>query len=167
MAYYPVTPQLGIQPIADTSTTQNHPLGTVVLANDQTTYGTGEFVYLKGVASTTIGLMVKWDPVAGTTTINPDTAVLAGPVAIAMSANVASQYGWYQISGAAVVKKSAIKINPDVKLYQSATTGRVMSTSAAGKAVLGMRSINTATVVSATSTVTVLIERPHMQGPIT
>lgn len=167
MAYYPVTPQLGIQTIADTSTTQNHPLGTVVLANDPTTYGTGEFVYLKGAANTVVGSMVKWDPVAGTTTLNPDTAVLAGPVAISMSANVASQYGWYQISGAAVVKKTAVAVSPDVKLYQSATIGRVMPTSASGKAVLGMRSINTATVASGTSTITVLIERPHMQGPIT
>ena len=47
MTYIIVEARAGMQPIADTSTTQRHPLGTIVRADDAT-YGEGEFVYLKG-----------------------------------------------------------------------------------------------------------------------
>lgn len=163
MAYTPTTPLLGFQPIAVTSTTQNHSLGTICRAVDPT-YGEGEFIYLKGVASTVVGSLVTYDPVNATTTLSPNTANLAQPVAVAMSANVASQYGWYQIGGAAVIKKTAVKVSPNVALFQSATTGRVMSTVASGKEVLNCRSVNAATVASATSTITAVIQRPFMQG---
>jgi hypothetical protein len=98
MAFIPRTSTIGLQPIASTSTTANHPLGTEVQAVDPD-YGEGTFVYLKGVASTVVG---SW------ATINMDdgsTALLAadaiGPVGVAMSANVANQYGWYQRVGKA------------------------------------------------------------------
>ena len=35
-----------------------------------------------------------------------------------------------------------------------------------GKEVLGARTANTATVASATTTVTVVIDRPHLQGQV-
>jgi hypothetical protein len=87
----------GNQPIATTSTTQNHPLGQIVDAVDPT-LGAGEFVYLKGVASTVIGSWVSYNADAWTTAlIAPD---VIGPIAVAMSANDAStSFGWYQISG--------------------------------------------------------------------
>lgn len=166
MTYYAVENRLGLQPIANIDTNQNHALGTVVRAQDPT-YGVGEFVYLKGVASTVVGNSVIWDPVAGTTTLTPSTANLARPIAIAMSACTASYYGWYQIEGAAVIKKVAIAVNPNVAIYQSLTAGRVSSTASNGKQILGARTINTASVASATSTITVLINRPHMQGATT
>src|SRR4029077_7611245 len=105
--FIPVSPQLGIQPIASTSTTQNNTLGAVIRAQDPT-YGEGEFIYLKGCASTVPGSMVTW---GGATTgvptyqtaLEPSTANLAQPLAVAMSANLATGYGWYQIGGAAVV----------------------------------------------------------------
>ena len=53
MAYVISTPLAGFQPIAVTDTTQNHALGTIVQAVDPT-YGAGEFIYLKGVASTAV-----------------------------------------------------------------------------------------------------------------
>src|SRR5574341_1805016 len=87
----------GGQPIADTSTVQKHPLGTRVRATDPT-YGESEFIYLKGVASTVVGSVVVYKQKEATTTL----AVLAskGALAVAMSANVASQYGWYMVAGA-------------------------------------------------------------------
>lgn len=106
MTYSITNPIAGYQAIADTSTTQNHPLGTIVTAKDDT-YGVGEFIYLKGVASTVIGDAVFYTlgasaqtGVVGTTA--RVTASANGHLGIAMSANVASQYGWYQISGLAV-----------------------------------------------------------------
>jgi hypothetical protein len=55
--YHIINPIVGMQDIADTSTTQNHVLGTIVQAKDiaSTAYGSGEFIYLLGVASTVLG----------------------------------------------------------------------------------------------------------------
>lgn len=165
MTWNPTENALGIQPIAQTSTTKNHPLGTIVRAVDGT-LGGGEFIYLQGVASTAIGSMVTYNT-TGATTLSPNTANQAQPVAVAMSANVASQYGWYQLEGTATILKTAVKVSPSVALYQSATTGRVMSTAASGKQLVGAKSVNAATVASATSTITAIIDRPFLQGAVT
>jgi hypothetical protein len=157
--------RLGLQPVEVTSTVQNTDEGTVVRAYDSSgVQGGGEFIYLKGAANTVVGLMVQYDPVNHTTTLTPNTANLAVPVAFAMSANLAANWGWYQIGGATVIKKTAVKVSPNVPLYQSATIGRVMSTAASGKELINARSVNAATVASATSTITAIIDRPFLQG---
>ena len=120
MAYTIQTSLVGAQPIAVTDTVQNHPLGTRVFATDPT-YGAGEFVYLKGVASTAVGNAVIYDQYAGTST--RAVAGSRGPVAIAMSANVASQYGWYQVSGSAVVTAGTVAAN--ALIYVTATAGTI------------------------------------------
>lgn len=163
MAYTPSTPELGIQPIGLTSTTQNHPLGTIIDAYDPT-LGGGKFIYLKGVGSTVIGSNVIYDQVNGTTTLAPSTANLAQPLAIAMSANLLGSFGWYQVSGAAVIKKTATKINPGVQLFLSATAGRVQSAALSGKEILNCITVNAATVASATSTITANLQFPFAQG---
>lgn len=165
MAFNPTENQLGVQPIAQTSTTQNHPLGTIVRAVDGT-LGGGEFIYLLGVGSTVLGSLVTYTTTNVATVLSPNTANQAQPVAVAMSANVASSYGWYQIGGVATIKKTAVKVSPGVALYQSATTGRVMSTAASGKQLLNAKSVNVATVLSATSTITAIIDRPFLQGAV-
>lgn len=140
------------------------PVGTIVRADDPT-YGGGEFVYLCGVASNTIGSLVTYNQLTGLATLAPNTANLAQPLAVSMTANTSTTaLSWYQIAGAAVIKKTATKVNPNVAVYLSATAGRIMATAASGKQILGARSNNAATVASATSTVTVLINRPHAQG---
>jgi hypothetical protein len=83
-----------------------------------------------------------------------------------MAANTAGLFGWYQIGGLAVVKKTAVATNAQVAVYQSATVGRIMATAASGKQVLGARSANLATVASGVSTVIVSINRPHLQGAV-
>lgn len=156
---------VGAQPILDTSTTLNHPLGTRVVATDPT-YGQGDFIYLLGVDSTVIGSMVTYDTTTYQTALSPNTAGIGASFAIAMSANVASAYGWYQVRGMAVIKKTAVAVSPMVALYQSATTGRVMSTAASGKQVVGARSANLATVVTSTSVITANVNWPHNTGVI-
>lgn len=163
---YSVSTLPGAQPIADTSTVQKHVLGTICRGWDPT-YGEGEFIYLLGVNSTVVGNLVTYNATTYQTALSPDTAAFQAPVAVAMSANVGSQYGWYQITGNAVVKKTAVAVNPQVKVYQSGTTGRVMPTSASGKMILGAKTANLSTIASGTSTVVVTISRPHMQGQIT
>ena len=167
MAWTPSTPELGIQPIAVSSTTQNHPIGTIITAYDPV-LGSGEFIYLPGVASTVVGSLVTYQtgPTVATafTTLAPNTAHLAAPVAVAMSANVAAGFGWYQIAGAATIKKTATKVSPAVPLFLSSTVGRVQATAVSGKEVLNCVSMNTATVASATSTIVAIINRPFAQG---
>jgi hypothetical protein len=159
------------QAIATTSTTQaaDIPLGTIVRATDLT-FGAGEFIYLLGVASTVAGIAVTWNATTYQTTLLASTANLSCPVAWAMSANVAGSFGWYQITGLHPALKTAVKADPAVngtRVYISGTTGRIMQTSAAGKCILGAARANLTTVTSTTSTVILLLNRPHAQGPIT
>lgn len=111
---------VGVQPITETSTTQRHPLGMRVLAIDPT-YGQGEFIYLTGLAATGVGDWVTYLPDDWTTV--KLIADARGPVAVAMSANVASQYGWYQIFG---------KVSAGNCLTAFADNGRVFCTASAG-----------------------------------
>lgn len=141
-------------------------LGQVVRAFDPT-YGEGEFIMLVGVASTVVGSLVTYNATTYQTALSPNTANQATPVAVAMAANTAGLFGWYQIGGLAVIKKTAVATNAQVAVYQSATVGRIMATAASGKQLLGARSANLATVASTVSTVIVSINRPHMQGAVT
>ncbi len=160
--FTPTENALGIQPIANTSTTQNHPLGTIIRGYDST-LGAAEFIYLKGVASTKVGSLVVYDPVGATTTLAPNTANLDQPCAIAMSANVASQFGWYQIAGAAVINKSAGNaISSGASVFLASAIGNVQGTQANGKQVLNARTVSSAN--SAASTVRLLVQRPFLQG---
>lgn len=165
---YAVTNLAGAQPIADTSTSQKHPLGQLCRGTDPT-YGQGEFIYLLGVASTTVGDVVKYNATTYQTALITvaNSKNKGESVAVAMSANVASQYGWYQISGNAVVKKTGVAVTPQVPVFISATTGRIKVLASAGQQILGAQTANLTTVVTTTSTVVVTINRPFCQGQIT
>jgi len=122
--YQIVNPIVGMQNIADTSTTQNQPLGTIVQANDvaSTAYGSGMFIYLAGVASTVLGSWVTFNQDDNTTALLAANAI--GPVGIAMSINVASQYGWYQIYGKGVGKCLASYVDNGL-VYATSTAGSI------------------------------------------
>ncbi len=133
---YRITSQLaGYQPIANTETTQLHPLGEIVVATDPT-YGTGEFIYLKGVASTAIGSWVVYNQDDNSTALLAANAI--GPVAVAMSANVANQYGWYQISGKAIGLCLAGFVD-NANVYGTSTAGSVDDAIVAGDRVQGAK----------------------------
>lgn len=127
-----VTPLIGAQPIATASTTQKHKVGQIVQAVDAT-LGQGEFIYLKGVASTTVGSWVGYDAASLGATV---LAVANGkyPLAIAMSTNnTTTSYGWYQISGLALGKNITSITNTGVQsIWLTSTAGSVMSTSVIG-----------------------------------
>lgn len=164
MAYTPTENTLGIQPIALTSTTQNHPLGTIVRAYDPI-FGGGEFVYLKGIASTVVGSMVDFDQNLGTTALSPAT-LGTGPVAIAMSANVANQFGWYQIEGAAAVKAPNAMV-PGAEVWSlAATPGSVDDAAVAGEQILNAK-VSTTTGTPSAGLGVIQINRPFHQGQIT
>jgi len=160
MAYTAREPYIVEQAIADNSTTQKHDLGTVVRAYDST-YGQGEFIYLKGVASTVVGSIVTYN-VSFQSALSTAALLSGKPVAVAMSACVANEYGWYQISGEAVAFKSA-----SVSLVAGADVGTT-----AGKAIIVVTGLNldgasVAYLASATTTVTsvrLMLNRPNETG---
>jgi len=129
--YKNVGSQIYNQAIDENSTTQNAPLGTIIQANDSasTAYGSGEFIYLKGVASTAVGSWVTYNADDNSTALLAANAI--GPVAVAMSASVAGEYGWYQISGKAVGKALASYADNGL-VYATATAGSIDDAVVAG-----------------------------------
>jgi hypothetical protein len=136
---------VGHQSIADTDTVQRHPLGTIVKAVDPT-YGEGEFVYLKGVASTVLGDWVGYSPALGTSV----RAVANGnyPLAVAMAAcNTTTKFGWYQISGIAQANGLTSITHSSGFLWLTGTAGSVDDASVIGDAIVNARKTTTVHVV--------------------
>lgn len=175
MAYSFDTPYLGLMPVANidagvtqpnaSSATPTPPLkvGMIVKASDPT-LGEAEFILLAGVASTAVGSVVTYNSTTGATTLAPAGSNKPQPIAFAMSANTSSSnWAWYQISGQAVAAKTsglALASNAAVGVL---TAGKIAAT-ASGKEVQGAITMAKATTPK---TVTLLINRPHMQGRVT
>tara|TARA_R110000868_G_scaffold331262_1_gene592241 strand:- start:136 stop:639 length:504 start_codon:yes stop_codon:yes gene_type:complete len=148
------------QAIDETSTTQLLPLGTRVRAYDvaSTAYGEGEFIYLKGVASTVLGSVVIYSQDDNSTALLVANAI--GPVAVSMSDNVASSYGWYQIFGKAV-GKPLTGFADNANCYATATAGSIDDTVVAGDRVKCMKGAS-AIDTPATGLAELEIQYPYM-----
>ena len=157
---------VGAQPIDETSTTQRHPLGTIVTANSET-YGAGEFIYLLGIANTTVGNVVSWNLQTWITELCATTKRLPRNIGFAMSANVASQWGWYQISGIAVAKKTAGTCLVAKGAVGVLTTGLIAGTGTGLEVQGAFVAVSASVISTARTTVQLVINRPHMQGRIT
>lgn len=180
MAFFSDIHTIGVTPIANTdsginpagyanigtaTTVPTPPLvgGMIVRAKDPT-YGEGEFILLKGVSSTAVGSLVTYNTSDFTTALAPAGANLPQPVAVAMSANTSSSnWGWYQISGLAVIAKNAsVSLNANAAV--GILTAGVLNASATGAEIQGALMAVTAT--TAATTAQVIINRPHMQGRV-
>lgn len=132
MVYRISTPNAGLPPIAENQVlnqyVQSRLLGQVVQAIDPT-YGAGEFVYLKGAANVAVGSWVLYNPDDWSVSLLAANDI--GSVAVAMSASVASEYGWYQIKGRAVGKVLAGFVD-NANVYSTATPGSVDDAVVAG-----------------------------------
>ena len=158
----------GYTPVNGTSAIPSSPMvpGMIVHAVDPT-YGEGEFILLKGVASTAVGSLVRYNAVTFQTVLATNTAVQDMPVAVAMSANLAGTWGWYQITGTAALSKTIDAIiAANVAVYLSPTAGTVRSIASAGKQIVACRT-QLASTGSTTATVLVTINRPHLQSQVT
>jgi hypothetical protein len=185
MAFKCSNPRLGVVDITSTTTiapgTANLPsvvlepqLGEVVTGWDPY-LGGGEFIYLKGVASTAAGDWVSYNAYTGVTTRWAGTANTGAPLAVAMTANTsASSYGWYQIGGNAVATVTGTVAAGDIVNFSA--TAAVKTAAAAGKQVLNAvaASANGATYGTGNAAVTLAstqaiytIQRPFCQGAIT
>ena len=157
MVFSVINPIAGSQAIAETSATQLHPTGLIVTASDPT-YNGGEFIYLKGVASTVVGSWVTFNEDDGSTALLAANAI--GPVAVAMSANTANRFGWYQIGGKAVgLALTGFVDNANV--YATATAGSIDDAVVAGDRVKGAKGASAVGTPSA-GLAEFEIERPFM-----
>lgn len=164
MAYKMIGPA-GMQPVDVTETTAKHIVGTRARGIDPL-YGNGEFIYLLGVANTAVGSIVTFDVTTFQTTLCAVGGNIARPVAIAMSANVAAQYGWYQISGIAVARKTCTVSLAAGAAVGVLTIGLVAGT-ASGREIQGACVAAVASATAGRTTVSIYIDRPHKQGRVT
>lgn len=143
MAYVPHTPHLGFPPIASHLSASNIAgrstpgpwLGEIIRAEDPS-YGVGEFIYLKGVAATDVGSWVTYNPDDWSTKLLVANDI--GPVAVAMAATVAGEFGWYQVHGKAIGKALAGFLD-DANVFATATPGSVDDAVVAGDRVKGAK----------------------------
>ncbi len=126
----------GLRPISETTTTQYHPIGTEAVAADFN-YGVARFIYLAGCASTSAGDFVFYNLKTGATVrAVHGGATSTGPGAVAMSDNVAGQWGWYAVFGAVPV--SAATVAADAPLYLTASAGQLDDLAATGDKISGI-----------------------------
>jgi len=83
-----------------------------------------EYIYLEGVASTVVGSCVTFG-LSAVTAYQTALSVTGakGPVAIAMAATLAGQFGWYQVKGVAQANFNGAAVAG--ALLYSASTGKV------------------------------------------
>lgn len=164
MAYVFQDGLMGLPPIAGTDTVARVPPGQIAHAVDPV-LGGGEFIYLKGAAGTAAGSLVSYDQMNQTTTLGPGAAANSGsPLAVAMAATLANQFGWYQISGNAVVAKDATALTAGGVVGLGTVAGTV-GASTASKQILGAHAINAA--AGGLTSANLQISRPHAQGALT
>lgn len=120
--------QFVIQNPTENSAVQNHQLGLIAKIVDPT-YGMGEAIYLKGVASCAVGSFVTYNADDFSTALLAANAI--GPVAVALSACVAGEFGWFQVQGKAVGKVLA-SFADNANCYATATAGSVDDAIVAG-----------------------------------
>jgi hypothetical protein len=182
MAYTVIDPQLGFMQLALTDAGVTTPggtsggtliptpplvLGQIVRGVDPT-YGVGEFILLTGATGVAVGTVVQYDGTTYVPTVPTAATVNKSgmPMAVSMAANTsATVFSWYQVSGTAICKKTTVKFT-NKQATGFISTGLV-GKNASGVQVLGARTANTTSIASATTTIAVTIQRPHMMGRIT
>lgn len=178
MAYTFSTQFAGLLPIASTDSGVTFPnassaaptppmkVGMIVNATDPV-YGSAEFILLPGVANTAIGSIVTYNTTSFTTALAPVGTNKPQPVAIAMSANTsASTWGWYQISGIAVVRKTCT-VSLAANAAVGVLTAGLIAATGSGKEVQNALVAAVASATAGRTTVQVVINRPRMQGRTT
>ncbi len=161
-----VTPRLGAQPIAEVSTVQNHPFGTIVDAKDvgATAYGEGEFMYVKGVASGALRAWVGYRSKAGLTTLAVADGIYS--IGVMMSAlDATTKYGWIQIKGRAI-GKCLTSFADNGAVFLTSTAGSIDDASVIGDVVHGAIGRNGGTVTVGDLAGEFEINRPYSENRV-
>lgn len=109
----------------------------------------GEWIYLKGVASTVEGSWVTYDELGITTLLVTNAK---GPIAVAGAATVASTWGWYQIFGKASAMVAANTADNAILGFET-TAGHAGDGRAAGDEILGAQARGATAGAAALTTV--------------
>lgn len=143
------------------------PVGTMALWFEDT-LGPAELIYLPGVAALTANDVVEYDLTPGAQLIvrhsNATASNSGRPIAVALAPVLAGQFGWFQISGVAVVNATAASAVGAVNA--TATAGSVNSAADAGDQILNAR-LTTAVGTPAAGKAYMTMQRPFVQGQIT
>lgn len=143
------------------------PVGTLCVINP-TAVTAGMFVDGNGIST----IAKASQPFAGTKSNDVAQGQTALVAVNAVTSNASSvQFTWFQISGQAPVLKTAVAAPPSTatvgEVALSTTAGRIYFTLTSGqRQILGMRTANTATVTSTTSTVLCNFNRPIFSGVV-
>lgn len=147
MAYYPVTPKIGAQPIATTSTTQGaHVLGEMIIAQDAGVTGVkeGSFMYVKMSAACVAGDCVWVKASSGFGGLLSDTlAKTPGALAFAQGTFAADEYGWLMQNGLPLVRCKP-GTDQNTALYVNASVG-TLSTATLSSQILGVVALTSVT----------------------
>lgn len=153
--------------IAGVDTIARVAIGTICKGFDDL-LGEGEFIYLPGAAGTLAADHVVFDllPSGPTTTRSSSTANANSglPSAVAVAAVPAGSYGWYQVSGVAVVNVAAGTVAG--RPYLTATAGTLSVSAVAGSQLIGAR-VSSASGTPAVGQAYLTLQRPAVQGQIT
>lgn len=146
---------------------QVNAVGTIAKFSDEV-FGEGEFIYLPGVASCAAGDIVLYDLLPSGPSVtrhsNATGSNSGRPVAVALGPTVAGQWGWFQISGVAIV--SAVAGTVAGVCMATATAGSVGNTADAGDQILNAR-ISSAVGTPSAGKAYLTMNRPFVQGQIT
>ena len=115
-----------------------------------------EYIYLKGVASVGAGSWVTFNESYATALL---TANAVGPVAIAMAAIVANNWGWFQIYGVNTIAKTDTT-SADLQLFIDGTDGRADDAVVSGDMIVGAQS----QTADSSNVATVSIQYPHVNN---
>lgn len=124
-----------------------------------------EFIYLSGVAAVAIGSWVNIDVSVDGAVVLLDTDVagtVLGRIAVATAAVLASQYGWFQVGGAA--SALALTGSTDTKNAFATSTAGSVDDSGAGAEVLVFGAVSTGAVDETSFLQAFALNRPFMIG---
>jgi hypothetical protein len=151
----------------DIDTVQKHPIGTIRVFKDAS-LGEGEFIYLKGVASTVAGDAVAWNAGTGLTVRATVTQSVPDAIAFATAATVDATWGWYQISGQCLANKTVtVSLVAGIGVSISTTALVIHSSSLEELQGAWVSLISSASTAINGGKVQLGIMRPHRQGRIT
>ncbi len=117
----------------------------------------GEHIYLQGTTSTVAKDWVVYDENFSATRL---VANEVGPIAIAPTAILVGEYGWFQIYG--IVQGNSDDIAADSSLYVDGTAGRVDDLSVSGDLIIGAYSMT----ASVSNVATCHITYPHVSDDL-
>lgn len=148
-------------------TTAQVPVGTVADFIEDT-QGPGRLIYLPGVAALAAGDLVDYVLTPGATATVRHTNATASnsgkPCAVALGAITAGLFGWFQITGAAIVNAVAGTVAGAV--MGNATAGSIANTADAGDQILNAQ-VLTAVGTPSAGKAYAHINHPFTQGQIT